>query len=79
MRRRIAFWTVLLALGLGACENTATTPDRMRSGASATAGFDGVGGTLGSGYGVRQTDTTNYSTTMADTMGRVGGTLGSGY
>lgn len=79
MRRKIAILIAALTLGLAGCE-IATAPQGS-SGTDAEAKFDGIGGTLGSGYGAptSQRDTLDQSTAGADPTGRIGGTLGSGY
>lgn len=77
MRYRITLLLGTLVLALGGCES-ATAP-AFRSGGDSRPGFEGVGGTLGSGYGAPHAPADSSQTAAADTTGRIGGTLGSGY
>jgi hypothetical protein len=77
MRYRIAVLIGTLVLAVGACES-ATAP-ALRSGGDARPGFDGAGGTLGSGYGAPRAPADTSQQATADTTSRIGGTLGSGY
>lgn len=79
MRAKILLFCAVL-FGAGACELPTVSHERS-SGIDAEASFDGIGGTLGSGYGAPMSpDSLNQpATASADTTGRIGGTLGSGY